>query len=68
MRLKELRRSRRITQLKLAMDLNLTQNTVRRGACRMPGRSSSAVSAGRAGGKYGRDMGEKTIVNGGYIW
>ncbi|MCI9213934.1 MAG: helix-turn-helix domain-containing protein [Oscillospiraceae bacterium] len=30
MRLKELRRSRRITQLKLAMDLNLTQNTVSR--------------------------------------
>ena len=29
-RLKELRRSRRITQLKLAMDLNLTQNTVSR--------------------------------------
>jgi len=30
LRLKELRRSRRITQLKLAMDLNLTQNTVSR--------------------------------------
>lgn len=30
MRLKELRRARRITQLKLAMDLNLTQNTVSR--------------------------------------
>ena len=30
MRLKELRRSRRITQLKLAMALNLTQNTVSR--------------------------------------
>ena len=30
MRLKELRRSRRITQLKLAMDLNLTQNTISR--------------------------------------
>ena len=29
-RLKELRKARRITQLKLAMDLNLTQNTVRR--------------------------------------
>lgn len=30
MRLKELRKTRRITQLKLAMDLNLTQNTVSR--------------------------------------
>lgn len=30
MRLKELRKARRITQLKLAMDLNLTQNTVSR--------------------------------------
>lgn len=30
LRLKELRRSRRITQLKLAMDLNLTQNTISR--------------------------------------
>lgn len=30
MRLKELRKSRRITQLKLAMDLNLTQNTISR--------------------------------------
>ena len=30
MRLRELRRARRITQLKLAMDLNLTQNTVSR--------------------------------------
>ena len=29
-RLKELRKARRITQLKLAMDLNLTQNTVSR--------------------------------------
>ena len=29
-RLKELRKTRRITQLKLAMDLNLTQNTVSR--------------------------------------
>ena len=34
----------------------------RRGACRMPGRSSSAVCAGCAGEKYGRDMDEKTIV------
>lgn len=30
LRLKELRKARRITQLKLAMDLNLTQNTVSR--------------------------------------
>lgn len=30
MRLKELRKARHITQLKLAMDLNLTQNTVSR--------------------------------------
>ncbi len=29
-RLKELRKARHITQLKLAMDLNLTQNTVSR--------------------------------------
>ena len=29
-RLKELRKARRITQLKLAMDLNLTQNPVSR--------------------------------------
>ena len=29
-RLKELRKARRITQLKLTMDLNLTQNTVSR--------------------------------------
>ena len=29
-RLKELRKARRITQLKLAMDMNLTQNTVSR--------------------------------------
>ena len=29
-RLNELRKARRITQLKLAMDLNLTQNTVSR--------------------------------------
>ncbi len=29
-RLKELRKARRITQLKLAMDLNLTQTTVSR--------------------------------------
>ena len=29
-RLKELRKARRITQLKLAMDLNLTQNTASR--------------------------------------
>ena len=28
MRLKELRKSRHITQLKLAIDLNLTQNTI----------------------------------------
>ena len=34
----------------------------------MPGRSSSAACAGCAGEKYGRDMDEKTIVNGGYIW
>lgn len=30
MRLKELRQSRNITQLKLAMDLNMSQNTVSR--------------------------------------
>lgn len=30
MRLKELRKARRITQLKLAMDLNMSQNTVSR--------------------------------------
>lgn len=30
LRLKELRKARHITQLKLAMDLNLTQNTVSR--------------------------------------
>lgn len=30
MRLRELRRARRVTQLKLAMDLNLTQNTISR--------------------------------------
>lgn len=30
MRLKELRKSRRITQQKLAMDLNLNQNTISR--------------------------------------
>ncbi|MDO4562638.1 MAG: helix-turn-helix transcriptional regulator [Clostridia bacterium] len=30
MRLKELRKSRNITQLKLAMDLNMSQNTISR--------------------------------------
>lgn len=30
MRLKELRKARHITQLKLAIDLNLTQNTISR--------------------------------------
>ncbi|MCM1365114.1 MAG: helix-turn-helix domain-containing protein [Faecalibacterium sp.] len=30
MRLKEIRKSRHITQLKLAMDLNISQNTVSR--------------------------------------
>ncbi len=30
MRLKELRKERKITQLKLAMDLNLSQNTISR--------------------------------------
>lgn len=30
MRLKELRNSRHITQLKMAMDLNMTQNTISR--------------------------------------
>ena len=30
LRLKELRKARRITQLKLAMDLNMSQNTVSR--------------------------------------
>ena len=30
MRIKELRRSRHITQLKMALDLNMTQNTISR--------------------------------------
>lgn len=30
MRLKELRKKKRITQLRLAMDLNMTQNTISR--------------------------------------